>query len=62
MLEGLFDDGEEDFAPDVTGRDAAVQAHVQTYSFASRPAHCASNMDMPVMARQESNLCGLINQ
>ena len=63
MLGDLFGDEEDgEFGLEDSGQAAAVQANVQPWSYKNRPAHCASNIDMPAMVRQESNLCGLVNQ
>ena len=57
MLGAMFED-EDDLAQ--TAVEEAHGALPQYYQ--RRPAHCASDMDLPPQPRQESNLVGLVNQ
>jgi len=57
MLADMFQD------PD----DAAVQEEEELHGalpsyIASRPGHCASDLDFPPQERQQSNFVGLLNQ
>ena len=66
MLGDLFGDEDDmaaDFADAGSGQAAAAQANVQArWPTARKPAHLAADLDLPVQARQDSNLCGLVNQ
>ncbi len=62
MFDELFGNEDEgDFGVQETSQSAAVAAQVQVFSYDKRPAHCASDLDLPSQPRQESNLVGLYN-
>ena len=56
MLAGMFDDGDDQ----LEAAEAEAQGGLPAY-YGSRATHCAHDLDLPPIERQDSNFVGLWN-